>query len=78
MSINLNTLKKGQLVKISNGEKEPSKHHTKKHAKWETYNRQGYVYEYEADYHKLALGTNPECHGIVHVISMNGVTTTLV
>ena len=78
MSINLNTLKKGQLVKISNGEKEPAKHHTKKHAAWEQYNRQGYVYEYEAEYHKLSLGTNPQCQGIVMAISATKLTVELI
>lgn len=73
----LSTLKKGQLVKISNGEKEPPKHHKKKLSAWQTYNRTGYVYEYEADYNNLCLATNPECRGVVFATSMKGVTVEL-
>ncbi|EGQ9284349.1 hypothetical protein F7U66_00580 [Vibrio parahaemolyticus] len=55
-SINqLSDLKVGMLVSISNGEKEPPKHHTKKHKLWSSRNRKGYVFSVEPEFGSFGL-----------------------
>ena len=39
-------LKKGQTIFVSNGEKEPPKHHTRKHKTWSLRNYKGFVHHF--------------------------------
>jgi hypothetical protein len=75
--MNLNELKKGTPIRISNGEKQPPKHHTKKLSAWKSKNRVGYFYEYEEEYNKIAVAHTPDCHGLVDVLSLNDISVEL-
>jgi len=44
----MSNFKKGDPVRVSNGEKEPPKHHTRKHAKWRFRNYDGFFHEYDS------------------------------
>ncbi|WP_199438699.1 hypothetical protein [Vibrio owensii] len=56
----LTELQVGMKVKISDGTKEPPKHHTKKHSDWSYRNRIGYVYSVEPEYGSFGLVKSSE------------------
>ena len=58
-------LKKGMYVRISNGEKEPPKHHNKKHSAWSLKNRTGYIREIEEDYNIIQLACTKNLSGVI-------------
>lgn len=42
-------MQKGQRVRVCSGEKEPPRHHNRKHEVWRLQNYVGYVHRVEAD-----------------------------
>ncbi|MDI4654259.1 MULTISPECIES: hypothetical protein [Pseudoalteromonas] len=50
----------GQVIFVSNGEKEPPKHHTRKHKSWSFRNYQGFVHRFgfSAGRYEIVVGTS--------------------
>ena len=63
---------KGQRIHISNGEKEPPKHHTKKHKSWYLRNYVGFVYRFGYSAGRYEIAVDSTGTGIlVNVYDMN-------
>lgn len=65
-------LKKGQVIYVSNGEKEPPKHHTRKHKTWSFRNYRGYVYRFGYSGGRYEIGIDESRSGIL--VKVYGIT----
>lgn len=76
----LKTLKSGTPIRISDGTKQPPKHHTKKLSSWSYNNFNGYFYELNDSYddNMIVVATNETLKGVRKVFSLKSVNIELI
>lgn len=71
--MNLHELKENDQIIISDGTKEPPKHHTRKHFAWRLNNRTCLVHRYEPQFSRLGVKDKPNS-AVVDCLQVNSLT----